>query len=119
MCAKATVEECANCGRPIGRLETPHIFKNQVVCAACNERLSNPPPVPRAAVAELPVAGEAMRCCPICGSTAKPKKKANGSTIVLLFLLLFFLLPGLLYWMLKGGYSYYCPKCGFKYGGAR
>ena len=34
-----------------------------------------------------------------------------GSTLVGLVLLCFFLLPGILYFMLKSGYRYVCPKC--------
>lgn len=32
-------EICANCGEPIGALETPHVWRDQVVCKVCNERL--------------------------------------------------------------------------------
>ena len=35
----ALVDTCENCGREIGRLETPHIWNNAVVCAPCRERL--------------------------------------------------------------------------------
>lgn len=33
------LEKCANCGHVIGRLETPHIWQEQVVCAPCHRRL--------------------------------------------------------------------------------
>ena len=42
------IEHCANCGRPIGKLETPHLFQEHVVCAECEARLSrqsNPRPI--------------------------------------------------------------------------
>ncbi len=39
-------ETCDNCGRQIGRLETPHVLGNHVVCAECLARLS-PPSRPR------------------------------------------------------------------------
>lgn len=42
------METCANCGRTIGNLETPHLFREQVVCPECANRLSrqvNPPPM--------------------------------------------------------------------------
>lgn len=29
------MEECSNCGRVIGKLETPRVFEGNVVCAAC------------------------------------------------------------------------------------
>ncbi len=34
------VETCDNCGRPIGKLETPHLWNDHVVCAACAETLA-------------------------------------------------------------------------------
>jgi len=48
---------------------------------------------------------------PNCGYEGKPKKKARGSIIVGLVLCFFFLIPGLLYFIIKSGYRYYCPKC--------
>ena len=49
-----------------------------------------------------------------CGYEGKPKKKARGSFVIGLVLCLFFLLPGIIYFMLKSGYRYYCPKCGMQ-----
>jgi hypothetical protein len=31
---------CANCGRTIGKLETPHDWQGHIVCAECRSRLS-------------------------------------------------------------------------------
>jgi hypothetical protein len=39
MADSMALEECANCARAIGRLETPCIYKEQVVCAECYARL--------------------------------------------------------------------------------
>jgi len=36
------MEKCCNCGRDIGNLETPMIWRNVIVCEACNERLIHP-----------------------------------------------------------------------------
>ena len=33
------LEACANCGRKIGRLETPHVWKGSIVCAQCRKVL--------------------------------------------------------------------------------
>lgn len=49
-----------------------------------------------------------------CAFQGAPKKKARGSIIVGLVLCCFFLLPGLIYFMLRSGYTYLCPKCGFQ-----
>lgn len=49
---------------------------------------------------------------PKCGYKGKAKRKPRGSVLVGLFLCLLMLLPGLLYFAFKGGYRYFCPKCG-------
>ena len=32
-------EVCANCGRMIGRLETPHLWQGRIVCSGCRQIL--------------------------------------------------------------------------------
>jgi hypothetical protein len=49
-----------------------------------------------------------------CGYKGEAKKIARGSFIIGIILCLFFILPGLLYFIFKGGYRYVCPKCGMK-----
>jgi hypothetical protein len=49
-----------------------------------------------------------------CGFQGEPKKKARGSLIVGFVLCFFFLVPGLIYFMLRSGYTYLCPKCGLQ-----
>ncbi len=51
---------------------------------------------------------------PNCGYEGRPRCRARGSVLVGLFLCLFFLLPGILYFMFKSGYRYSCPKCGMQ-----
>jgi len=53
---------------------------------------------------------------PNCGYEGRAKKRSRGSIIVGIILCLFFLLPGILYFMFKSGYRYYCPKCGLQIG---
>lgn len=53
---------------------------------------------------------------PNCDYSGKPRRKARGSTILACILLLFFLLPGILYIAFRGGYRYYCPNCGLQLG---
>jgi hypothetical protein len=50
------VNKCANCEGTIGRLETPHIWRKQVVCAQCFLRLnvSSMPPQPKPAERQGP-----------------------------------------------------------------
>jgi hypothetical protein len=33
-------DACANCGRVIGKLETPHVWRDNVVCAPCHKVLT-------------------------------------------------------------------------------
>jgi hypothetical protein len=37
-------DKCANCGRAIGKLETPHVWKDAVVCGACRKILEQAEP---------------------------------------------------------------------------
>lgn len=62
------------------------------------------------------MAGEIICPNPNCGYRGPAKKKARGSFLVGLILCLFFLLPGILYFMFKSGYRYSCPKCGLQTG---
>ena len=43
------VDHCENCGRSIGRLEQPHVWRKHVVCAECHVHLSTPAPTTAAA----------------------------------------------------------------------
>ena len=47
-----------------------------------------------------------------CGYKGKPIKKSRGSMIIGLILCALFIIPGILYFMLKAGYKYSCPECG-------
>jgi len=49
-----------------------------------------------------------------CGYRGLAKRKSRGSVVVGLVLCLFFLLPGIIYFMLKSGYRYACPNCGLQ-----
>lgn len=50
---------------------------------------------------------------PQCGYEGRPITVSKRSRLVGLLLCLFFLLPGILYfmWMSGSGYRYYCPRC--------
>jgi len=60
------METCGNCGRPIGNLEIPAVFKGSIVCAECHKKLCDqlrdlnfdsfdPPPVESSEPAVKPV----------------------------------------------------------------
>lgn len=55
--APAAARECDNCGRSIGKLETPHVWERNVVCATCHRALSDTAVAPaRTATATIPTA---------------------------------------------------------------
>lgn len=54
--------------------------------------------------------------CPSCGYRGLPQRKRRGSIIIMLFLFLFGVLPGLLYAVVAGGYYIVCPRCGVQLG---
>jgi hypothetical protein len=49
-----------------------------------------------------------------CGYKGPPQRLPRGDTATGCLLLLFFLIPGIFYFMLKSGYRYVCPKCGLQ-----
>ena len=53
-------ENCENCGRVIGRLETPHLWRKHVVCATCHANLTAAPP-PQPTVAPRPTTPPALK----------------------------------------------------------
>jgi hypothetical protein len=89
--ATTAMEKCANCDRVIGKLETPQVWQDQIVCAECYGRLSSTPvsnghaPRTRISIADEIAAelggdatkdtGTATRC-PQCGSTDLVRAKA-------------------------------------------
>ena len=124
-------ETCANCGRVIGKLETPHVWNQQVVCGECINRLSPPvaaisspsaQPLPYASnqihqpARRVPNVGERICPNPNCGFCGTGKKVARGSGVIFTILILLWIIPGLIYWALCGGYRIVCPKCGMEWG---
>jgi hypothetical protein len=59
-----------------------------------------------------------MIICPNtnCGFRGPAERQARGSVAVGLALCCLFLLPGLLYFALRGGYRRLCPRCGLQMG---
>jgi hypothetical protein len=65
-------ETCANCGRTIGKLETPFIHVTNVVCRECYDRLNpvvdaEPVPSRREPAPTYPVDTSNLVPCPACG----------------------------------------------------
>lgn len=65
------MEACGNCGRAIGNLETPFLFREKVVCQECHKRLTASEPV----TAPLPPIDYNLVSCASCG-----KPIAAGAT---------------------------------------
>jgi len=135
------MESCANCGRAIGKLETPYLHTDHIVCAECKARLTSDATsiaVPKSPLDELathvsprlPLTLEEFareqarafrgtaprRRCPMCGSYMPPTRKRKGSVVLALLLTLLAFFPGLLYAALCCRVVMACPDCGYKYG---
>ena len=111
--SRAKLHTCDNCGRSIGALESTHDHDGHMVCHECATRLQSqsiPTAVPEKTRA--PKRGEIICPNPNCGYTGQPKKQPRGSVAFGCLLMLFFVLPGLIYFALMSGYTYICPKCG-------
>src|SRR5579862_7943846 len=92
----ATAKKCKHCGEFVDRSRSKETQQSVHV------------PAPRR--------GDIICPNPRCGYVGKPRKVARGSTIVGLILLCFIVVPGVLYFMFKRGYRYYCPRCGVQVG---
>lgn len=57
---ESSVEECENCSRTIGRLETAYVWNEHTVCEDCLKRLAgtNPRPEPKAKIADYDLSSE-------------------------------------------------------------
>jgi predicted RNA-binding Zn-ribbon protein involved in translation (DUF1610 family) len=118
-------ESCSNCGDKIGKLETPHLWQEHVVCERCHDKLSESAArksvqigyaASTLATAAPMTAAAVHRACPVCGSVRDPIRKAKGNGCVMLLLFLFFILPAIFYAIAYNGYIWVCPDCGAKLG---
>ena len=118
-------DACSNCGEAIGRLETPQIWNQHIVCARCRQKLEASTPtqndaaVPYARVVTtarpmLPQ-GQMIICPnPACGYIGEARKIPRGSVTAGCLLMLLFIITGILYLMFTSGYRIVCPKCGLQ-----
>lgn len=51
---------------------------------------------------------------PNCGYHGPARQEPRGSIVVGILLCMFFLIPGIFYFMLKSGYRLLCPRCGMQ-----
>lgn len=120
MHSATTLETCANCGAMIGPLETPHVWREQVVCAACHARLApttlsysrKPPALPKG---YKPPDGPLIICPNSnCCYRGPSRRISRGSMWITLLLLCIGIVPGLLYSIFCERSSLHCPNCGIK-----
>jgi hypothetical protein len=120
-----TLQRCANCDDVIGKLETPFLWKEQVVCERCYNKLAK---------VVSPAAPVEPRRCPVCGSGKPPVKKAYGCVLVPIILFTAAFLPwmflpseserefhlaisiifvalGIAFWIRGFGVAWVCPDC--------
>ena len=91
------MEKCENCGRVIGKLETPNLHQGAVVCGECDRRLKSAAGGSPVAASEGPTAasekkGAFQRWCyaeqniicpnPNCGRKGEMKRMRGGSLFV-------------------------------------
>jgi predicted RNA-binding Zn-ribbon protein involved in translation (DUF1610 family) len=81
-----------------------------------NSALTVPAPTAAIPTVQTTATTEGIIICPnpSCGYQGPPKRVARGSALVGCVLLLFFIVPGILYFMFKSGYRYICPRCGLQ-----
>jgi hypothetical protein len=88
------MEQCENCGGPIGKLETPMLFNDHVVCAKCHATLSAPPAVQALQYQPTPAPPPKKRrkSFTLQASKSRPLMKA-GMLLMIVSLPLFCLFP--------------------------
>lgn len=93
-----------------------HILASAKKCKHCGEFLENRNPVNTSVATPLIIRTPGDIICPnpSCRYVGPPLKVARGSILLGFILLLFFILPGILYFIFMQGYRYNCPKCGLQ-----
>jgi hypothetical protein len=106
------METCENCGTVIGKLETPMLMNEHVVCGPCYTRLAKPPTTPP--VTPPPSASVSM--CPHCNVPLTKSRGLRGPVEVLVFLVLFVagLLPGIVYYVMVES-TPHCQSCSYRH----
>lgn len=83
------MEECENCGRSIGKLETPHVINEHVVCSECHAKIvASQAPAKRESDAVAPSAQHpAVQVIEVPHARRKPSKQTpphgNGAAMAL------------------------------------
>ena len=76
------MDNCDNCGAAIGKLETPNVWQDHVVCAQCYAKLVvqpiQSPPLNPATYRPEVGRGEIICPNPNCGYVGQPKMKSRG-----------------------------------------
>jgi len=85
-----------------------------IKCKHCGEMLvSEIAPQPKQIKSrQMPNVAKGEVLCPNCHCIVVPKRKSKGNFLVFLILCLFWILPGVIYFIAMYGYKYSCPQCG-------
>ena len=113
---------CVHCGKPLPKVCTKCGKANDLqarFCVDCGEDVvvegSEFPAGNVTPPREPIVVSEGEFICPVCSYQGRPRQIAKGSWLVASLLLLFFIVPGLLYLIFASGYRYVCPTCGYQH----
>jgi hypothetical protein len=124
------VETCTQCGGAIGEVGTPYVWKDRIVCAACNSRLragrggtAAPSAGVATVVAPAPAqvrtafyagaTGRHMQCVVVgCGYRGPAVETREYSRPLAVILLSFGIIPGVIYLLLHRTVNIRCPRCG-------
>lgn len=102
---------CENCGTTIGKLETPCVYDDRVVCSACHKRLvvNQQPPNPPGQPNRVPAS---TKLCPRCHQPGVMVRGLQGMGEIFTFVCLFalFMLPAIFYYIAMESRPY-CPTC--------
>lgn len=111
---EATKQACANCERPIGKMERACDWKGEIVCLQCFDVLRQPSGA-KVVISQRPVESNALSdsemICPHCKARISPSMWQQGSSTVLIILLLFLIFPAILYIFFYYKWIYFCPEC--------
>ena len=88
----------------------PRRWNEERVCDRCYKHLSGAATYGAAATGAT---GPLIICPnPNCGYRGAGLRRAKGSVGLTVLLFIIGVVPGLLYWLLRGGYRVSCPRCG-------
>lgn len=96
----SAMEQCANCERVIGKLETAHLHGDQVVCEQCKKQLESSAPIPPQTLIGSFLEGFRSK------KSKQPPKKLSAKQGTLLGILVAVVVVPILYLIGTAGYKH-------------